>query len=232
MNAFGVIAQMGELPPPPQLAAIAIVIFLAIGIHEFAHAKFADMAGDPTPRYFGRVTLNLTKHFELIGTIMIIFTSIAGIGIGWGKPVPMDPSKMRNPRWDHFIAVIAGPLSNLLQATFFAMMFRFLVIPALQSGAIAPGGFFTHFVFLGVAINISLFVFNLLPIGPLDGMWLFGTFLNERSRVAWTRWNLTTGQFVFLALILLGQLSEVRLLSAIMAPPMDALLRLLLGPIA
>jgi len=108
------LAQGMQLPPPPVMLAIGIVIFLAIGLHEYAHAKVADAAGDPTPSFYGRVTLNLTKHFELMGTIMIIFTSIFGVGIGWGKPVPMNPSKMRNPRWDHFLAVLAGPLTNVL----------------------------------------------------------------------------------------------------------------------
>src|SRR5688500_10381483 len=98
------------LQSPPGMLAAAIVILFAIGLHEYCHAKFADMAGDPTPRYYGRVTLNLFNHFDPLGTIMIIVTMLSGFGIGWGKPVPMDPSKMRNPRWDHFVAVLAGPL--------------------------------------------------------------------------------------------------------------------------
>ena len=104
--------------PPEAILAIGIVIFFGLGLHEYAHAKFADLAGDPTPRYYGRVTLNLFKHFDLLGAIMIAFTAISGFGIGWGKPVPMDPRKMRNPRWDHFVAVAAGPLSNLLPRQF------------------------------------------------------------------------------------------------------------------
>jgi Zn-dependent protease len=222
-----------QLPPPHELAATAVVIFLAIGIHEYAHAKAADMAGDPTPRMYGRVTLDLTKHFELMGTIMIVLTTLSGIGIGWGKPVPMDPRKMRNPRWDHFTAVIAGPISNILQAGIWAIGFRL----ALSAGMIdlsSPAGlmgttFLQSLLFLGVVINISLAIFNMIPLGPLDGMWIFGTFLPERQRYAWTRWNLTTGQFAFLALILLGQLGPVNILGNIILPPLTTLFRLLTG---
>jgi len=128
--------------------AIFLVIFLAIGIHEYAHAKLADMAGDPTPGIYGRVTLNLFKHFDPIGTIMIILTVLSGFGIGWGKPVPMDPRKMRNPKWDHFVAVIGGPASNFIQAMLFAVMFR------LTAGQEIP--FLSTFLLYGVLINVSL----------------------------------------------------------------------------
>lgn len=218
------LAQAQDLPAPPVMLAIGIVIFLAIGLHEYAHAKVADAAGDPTPSFYGRVTLNLTKHFELMGTIMIIFTSIFGVGIGWGKPVPMNPSKMRNPRWDHFLAVLAGPLTNLLLAALFAFALR-----ASGVSLVPPFGFLQALLFYGVVINLSLCLFNLLPIGPLDGMWLLGTFLPEPTRLKWTRWNLTAGAFVFIAIILVGQLSNLHLISNIIQPPLWALFRLLTG---
>ena len=81
-----------------QITTSLIVIFFAIGLHEYAHCKMADVAGDPTPRYYGRVTLNLFKHFDPVGTMMIIITTLYGFGIGWGKPAPMDARKMKNPR--------------------------------------------------------------------------------------------------------------------------------------
>lgn len=219
-----------------------LVIFFAIGIHEYAHAKFADMAGDPTPGIYGRVTLNLIKHFDPIGTIMIIFTSLVGVGIGWGRPVPMDPRKMRNPKWDHFSAVAAGPISNIVQATLWALFGRFLLAAVPGMGAAVGAAamrmttdvdpvalFLGALVFFGVVINISLCVFNLLPIGPLDGMWLLGTFMPEKSRWAWTKFNLTTGTFLFLGLVLFSQLSNVSLLSAVIGPPIAFMSRFLLG---
>src|SRR5580658_8524945 len=104
----------------PFFIAEAFVLFFGVGLHEYAHCKFADMAGDPTPGIYGRVTLNLTKHFELYGTLMMIVTALVGFGIGWGRPAPMDPRKMKNPRWDFFAAVAAGPITNLLQAIIYA----------------------------------------------------------------------------------------------------------------
>ncbi len=171
--------------------AQVIILFLAIGLHEYAHCKFADMAGDPTPRYYGRVTLNLTKHFEPIGTLMIVLSSLAGYGIGWGRPAPADPRKMRNPRWDFFLSVAAGPVSNLVQAAVFAFLFRL----AIKTGVYEQlpdnfsGHFFSILLPLAVFINIRLFLFNLIPFGPLDGHWLVGLLLPERQRIQWFRLN-------------------------------------------
>ena len=211
---------------PPALLAVAIVILLAIGLHEYSHAKFADMAGDPTPRYYGRVTLNLFNHFDLFGTIMIFVTLAYGYGLGWGRPVPMDPSKMHNPRWDHFVAVLAGPVSNILQAIVYAMLFRGI---AAVDPSMLQSTFMSTLLIAGVLINLGLCFFNLFPLGPLDGMWLIGTFLPEPTRHSWTRWNLTVGQFVFLGLVIFGQVSKIPILGTVIGVPVDFMARILLG---
>jgi Zn-dependent protease len=215
------------------ITATLIVIFLAIGVHEFSHAKFADMAGDPTPRAMGRVTLNLFKHFDPFGVIMILITTMYGFGIGWGKPVMVNPSKMNNPRWDHFVSVAAGPVSNLVQATLFGLAFRFL----LPTGAL--GGQGTHgldltftgmLVMQGVIVNLSLAFFNLIPFGPLDGHWLIGAFMPDKWRFRWYRFSATTGSFILLALILMGQLSDTRSpIEYVLGPPVMIGFRLLTG---
>lgn len=211
---------------PTLIGASLFVIFLAIGVHEYSHAKFADMAGDPTPRIYGRVTLNLFNHFDPMGAIFIVMTVISGWGIGWGRPVPMDPSKMRNPRWDHFAAVAAGPVSNLFQAVIWAVIFR----ASLMLGDSVPT-LLLILGFVGVMINISLFLFNLIPIGPLDGMWILGTFLPQDARDRWTYWNLRTGQFVFLGLIVIGWFSPFSPISFLIAKPAAFLTTLLIGPL-
>ncbi len=219
---------MPSLPPLPDVAAIIIVVFLAIGLHEFAHAKFADMAGDPTPRYYGRVTLNLTKHFELLGTLMMLFTAFTGFGIGWGRPVPMDPSKMKNPRWDHFMAVIAGPFANFMQAGVYGILYRLVVLFGPQ---LFEFRFLHAFLVYGVTLNLALCFFNLIPLGPLDGMWILGTFMRDKTRQAWTRFNLTSGQFVFLAIVLISQANpKLDLLSQFIGPPVMTLFRFMAGP--
>lgn len=218
------------------LVAIGIVIFFAIGIHEYCHCKFADMAGDPTPSFYGRVTLNLFKHFDPLGTIMIVVSSLSGYGLGWGKPAPINPSKMRNPRWDTFIAVAAGPLSNLLQATIFAFCLRF----AMRSGAVSfdmvdaalqrgHTSFAAALLVVGIEINLGLFLFNLIPFGILDGHWLVGQLLPDRERLHWYKFNRSYGWQLLVGLILAEQFFHVPILSAIIGPPFRGLFSLLTG---
>jgi Zn-dependent protease len=193
--------------------ATIIVGFFAIGLHEYAHCKFADMAGDPTPRYYGRVTLNLTKHFDPLGTIMMLVTATTGRGIGWGKPAPINPAKMRNPRWDTFIAVAAGPLTNLLQAVVWGIFARILLAVHLVSfedifmGADGgrPPSFIGAVLYMGVLLNLSLCFFNLFPIPPLDGHWLLGLLMPEKPRDLFFLYGRRYGGFVLLALVLIGQ---------------------------
>lgn len=215
-----------QLPPVEVIAAIGIVIFFAIGIHEYCHAKFADMAGDPTPATYGRVTLNLTKHFEPLGTIMIVVTSLTGFGIGWGKPVPMNPSRMRNPRIDHLVAVAAGPISNLIQATIFGLVLRLL---ALGVGLEAVPSFLLTLLVFGVMINLALFFFNCIPLGPLDGMWIVSSFMNNMTRQRWVQFNLTTGGILLLALILFSQFSGTGIIRLLVIAPARSMFRILTG---
>lgn len=218
------------------LLAIGIVIFFAIGIHEYCHCKFADMAGDPTPSFYGRVTLNLFKHFDPLGTIMIVVSSLSGYGLGWGKPAPINPSKMNNPRWDTFIAVAAGPLSNLLQATIFAFVLRFVMrsgIVSIQDVNLAwyrgDTTFLAALLVLGIIINLSLFLFNLLPFGILDGHWLVGQLLPDKQRLHWYRFNRLYGWQILVGLILLDQFAHAGILSSLIRPPLFGLFALLTG---
>lgn len=201
-----------------------IVVLVALGIHEYAHAKMADAAGDPTPRLYGRVTLNLFNHLDPMGTIMIIITSLTGYGIGWGRPVPMDPRKMRNPRWDHFWAVAAGPISNLIQAGVYAIILRF--VGARHEAA--PEWVYILLV-MGVVVNLSLCFFNLIPLGPLDGHWLVGSFLPDQARIRWYLWNRQVGTFLLFGLILVGQFSGYSILSRVIGPPISAMFRFMTG---
>jgi Zn-dependent protease len=179
-------------------------IIPAITIHEYCHAKFADMAGDDTPRSQGRVTLNPLAHLDPLGTIMMLISSLAGVGIGWGRPVLVDQRKLRNRRVDNFILTIAGPLSNLLQAIFWAILLRFVLVP--MESELRGSGLFelvTNFALVSVLINTGLFVFNLVPLGPLDGHWLVSELLPDKQRFAWLKFCHGPGMFIFLALVLI-----------------------------
>jgi len=127
-----------------------VLIILALTVHEFAHALTADRLGDPTPRSQGRLTLNPLAHLDPIGTLAMIL-----VGFGWGKPVQIDPYNLKNPRRDELLIAIAGPASNILLAMLSAILIQFL------------GGYQLIIKFL--FLNLSLAVFNMLPLWPLDG---------------------------------------------------------------
>ncbi len=227
---------MGSLPPPEILVAILFAIFFGIGIHEYAHCKFADLAGDPTPRFYGRVTLNLFKHFEPVGTVMMVLSSLFGVGIGWGRPAPINPSKMRNPRWDAFTAVLAGPASNFVQAVAYAGLLRLVLARGIVSldevfQALGRGhtSLLAAVLTIGVLTNLSLMLFNLIPLGPLDGHWLLGYLLPEPAQTKWFVFNRTIGGQILIGVILLSQFTGGGILSRILLPPLLKLFVLLTG---
>lgn len=223
---------MGNLDPI-SFIAIVFVGFFAIGLHEYAHCKFADMAGDPTPGIYGRVTLNLFKHFEPVGTLMMLFTAVTGVGIGWGRAAPINPEKMRNPRWDTFVAVAAGPVTNLLQAVFWGLLARVLIAGGVTNlieiydhtelrsiaGAI---------LYYGVYLNLSLAFFNLFPIPPLDGHWLLGLLLPENLQRKWFYYSRQYGWYVLIALVLIGQQNPSLSVFRLVRPLLLSMGRLLL----
>lgn len=197
---------------------LKMLIFIpAITLHEFCHAKFADMAGDMTPRAQGRVTLNPLAHLDPLGTIMMIVSSLTGFGIGWGKPVMVNVGKMKNPRWDHFVSVVMGPVSNLCIALFFAILLKSGLVGTQSLQAVLgertlidthaafanPGNFIAAYSILSLYINLGLFFFNLIPLGPLDGHWLVGAMLPPIQRNRWYQFCHGPGMLIFLALILI-----------------------------
>lgn len=134
---------------------VATAILLGFGVHEYSHAQAADLLGDQTAKIAGRLTINPFAHFDPIGTLLIFI-----IGIGWGKPVPINPYNLRNQKWGSALVGLAGPFSNFVSALIVGFLLRFL--PLSNQAVLA---FFSIFVW----INLTLGVFNLLPIPPLDG---------------------------------------------------------------
>jgi Zn-dependent protease len=140
------------------------------------------------------------------------------------------PDKMRNPRWDHFISVLAGPMMNLLLACIFALAFRLLGASKEDIAGMlghSAGNVLLTFCALGVLINIGMMVFNLIPLGPLDGHWLVGAFLPENLRLRWYRFNRSYGSIILLALILLPR--EFDVISKLIAPVIISLATFFLG---
>jgi len=213
--------------PVPQLLATAIILFLGIGLHEYAHCKFADMAGDPTPAYYGRLTLDLTKHFEISGVIMMILSTLSGYGMGWGKPAPANPEKMKNPRLDFFVSVAAGPISNVCQAVIYAFLLRLTLRANLleQMTSSDTRIFIGYLLYGGVLINLGLAVFNLIPFGPMDGHCLVGLLLPDKQRYYWYRFNRQVGMPGLFVVVLFLQLKHIPLTTG----PVQSLFHLFVG---
>ncbi len=147
-------SAIGRLGDPNWIVAAAAIVFIAFPVHELAHAAMAVALGDPTPRRQGRYTLNPLAHIDPIGAVLILFT-----GFGWAKPVQWNP---RNVTIDARLAVIlvslAGPVSNLIMAGIALFFLDKTTIDIVR-----------HFLESFAFINVLLFVFNLIPVPPLDG---------------------------------------------------------------
>lgn len=170
-------------PTIPALAlAVTIIIVLlgSLAFHEFAHAFVANLFGDPTARLEGRLSINPLKHWDPVGTtllVVLLFLRVFGLNVpvfGWGKPVPVDERNFENPRLYGLQTALAGPMSNFVLALLLAVLARSVALPELLASIIS----------LAVYLNIFLMFFNLLPIPPLDGSRLLRLFLPEQTYYA------------------------------------------------
>ncbi len=204
---------------PRYIVATLVAFVLAITVHEFSHAWSALMLGDDTAQRQGRVTLNPLAHLDPVGSIGILFLVIGGFGIGWGRPVPIVPSRLRGRQRGMGVTAIAGPISNVLLAAVFVIPLRF---GHVEAGSAA-------YVFLRqiVVVNMLLAAFNLIPIPPLDGSKILTGILPS----FWHPYLAPLeryGVFILLALILLGSLGG-SVLNAMYAPVFNTLSHVLVG---
>lgn len=190
---------------PLQFFLSLISLFVALTVHEFAHAWTADRLGDPTPRMQGRVSLNPKKHIDFYGLLFLILA-----GFGWGKPVQFDPFNLKDPRRDGAIISLAGPVSNLLFALSLSLILRLFILihnPILT----LIGIFFIPLIY----VSVTLGIFNLIPIYPLDGFHIVEGVLPENLSHDWL--SLKRYGIIFLILLLIP-LGSTSMLDGILNP--------------
>ncbi len=205
---------MDHLTIIQKIAVWILPVIFAITVHETAHGWVAKKYGDNTASMLGRLTLNPIKHIDPLGTIIIpglLLLTGTGFIFGWAKPVPVDARNFKKPRHDMAIVALAGPVSNLLMATGWALLARigvtigasaeYISLPLVYSGV------------AGISINLVLALINLLPIPPLDGSRILTGILPHR--LAWQYNQLERYGFIILLILL-----YTKILNAILAYPM------------
>ena len=197
---FGMLSR-----PWPEVVQLVIVVVISLTVHEYAHSLAALRLGDDTPRRLGRLTLNPLKHLDPVGFILLVVA-----GFGWAKPVIINPVNLKKPRRDEIVISLAGPVSNVV----FAALGVAIVWLVHVTGALVSQGSihsFQGFMVLLVEINVSLAVFNMIPIPPLDGSHLVTPFLGKvNMNLAATYFRY--GSFLLLAAIIFQNVTRVEIL--------------------
>jgi len=213
---------MLNLDAPTTISRI-ITLIIAFTLHEFAHAFTANTLGDDTPRLAGRLTLNPFAHLDLMGTLMLLMA-----GFGWAKPVPVNPYTLRRKSKAGLMLVsLAGPLTNLLLAVIAAIPLRFNLVPLdFISGHFLPT--FSQFLLEFIFINLALFLFNLIPLAPLDGEQVLLFFMPPAFKRAYGNIR-PYGPIILLAIVFVGPMLHFDILGIIIREPLLLLTKFLIG---
>lgn len=207
----------------PQLISRIITLLLAFTLHEFAHAATATALGDSTPKLHGRLTLNPLAHLDVMGTLTLLFA-----GFGWAKPVPINPYAVRRKTSAGLMLVsFAGPATNLLLAVLAAMPLRFGWVPLRPTTSLflpSWGDFMFEFLF----INLALFLFNLIPLAPLDGEKIITFFLPDHWAEVFDRIR-PYSPFILLAIVFILPMFGLDLINVIITKPLTDLTLFLIG---
>lgn len=174
---------------------IIIALIISLTFHEYGHAASAKLLGDDTAQRMGRLNINPIAHIDPMGLLMVVL-----VGFGYAKPVPTNPANYTS-KWGIPLVAAAGPAMNLLLA--------FVVINIYAVGQNSGNAFLSqpgpeYFFITLASINLLLMLFNLIPLGPLDGHYILGFFLPDRLSRVYLEYNSRYGHYVFLGLILLS----------------------------
>lgn len=209
--------------------SLVTALITGIGFHEFCHAYTADRLGDRTARMLGRVTLNPIRHLDPLGTILLMF-----VGFGWGKPVPVNPGRLRNgPEVGRAMVAAAGPVSNIAVAILAALPFQLGLLDwriAANFGSWGVNDYLSLYLGALVVINVLLAVFNLIPVAPLDGFAVaIGLMPRDMAR-SWARLE-QYGPGILMLLIALPYVTQgqISILRSVMVPVVNALVDVIAG---
>ena len=170
----------------------ALVALVAIPFHEAGHALAAWLLGDDTAKRQGRLSLNPFVHFDLLGTLCMVFA-----GVGWAKPVSTDPRNFKNPKQGMALTALAGPVSNFVLALLLLLAARLVYLRALATGTL-PETLFT-FLVNTASLSVGLGLFNLVPVPPLDGSKVVAVLLPDRAY----NWLMRYEQFGMVLLVII-----------------------------
>jgi Zn-dependent protease len=179
---------LGDNVSLPALAGILLGMLAGITSHEFSHALVADQLGDHRPRALGRVSLNPLRHLDPLGTALLVL-----VGIGWGKPVPVNAAALRPGRSGMAFVAGAGPVANVMVALILALAYRAFDLTG-------TGGAVLQLIYVATVVNLLLAILNLIPIPPLDGFAVLTAVVPPRWEYSIRRYQ---GYGVVLLLLLL-----------------------------
>lgn len=210
-----IITILIQLPP----------ILLAITIHEYSHGLAAYLLGDDTAKRAGRLTLNPIPHIDPIGALMLFIARI-----GWAKPVPINPYNFKNFKRDVALSAAAGPGSNFIMASVFAIVFR--IYTALFFTEILTQNLPVLIIYVlirnFILFNLALGIFNLIPIPPMDGSKILGGFLPDRAYIRYTMME-KQGVLILMIVFAASFMFNLNIIGNIIMPPLNFFFRILTG---
>ena len=205
------------------VATLIVPLVFAIVFHEVAHGRTARMLGDNTAAELGRLSLNPLRHIDPFGTVLLpLLLALAGAPVfGWAKPVPVNPRRLRNPRWGMVLVALAGPATNIA-LVLLAVAGLIFVAPLVSAQASGAMQFVAASLVGFVTINLFLALFNMIPVPPFDGSKVLAGFLPDGLRQRFQRLDRYALLIMIAMLLVLPRLGpQFDVIGKLVVPPVQ-----------